>query len=315
MKRFSTLMASLVLLSALSPALAFSDVPADAWYADSVALCQEAGLMNGTGGDLFSPDAGLTLAEVMTVSARLHFQAHGGAGDFPSAPEDWGSGALATPSGAVLLSFHSCDLDRGLAYTYDTQIPRRLHLTLTVTRQELQALTPAGGPADAVLTLNGRQVLTGGLAPMENGETRMEFIAAPGSDYAAFSREFSSFLPAPATGLWYRNALWYAREHGLLDAQPQDAAFESPATRQDLAEWLVSALPVENLAPINTGGDPPDTTDPLVLSLYRAGILTGVDEAGSFGGERPLTRAQLAVVLARAADPARRVRYYTENLS
>ena len=135
----------------------------------------------------------------------------------------------------------------------------------------------------------------------------MEFISAAGSDFSAFSREFSSFLPAPATRLWYRNALWYARENGLLDAQPMDTAFECPATRQDLAEWLISALPVENLAPINAVDALPDTDDPQVLTLYRAGILTGVDEEGNFGGEQPLTRAQLAVVLARVADLERRI--------
>ena len=307
MKRFSTLIASLVLLSTLSPALAFSDVPADAWYSSSVTFCQETGLMNGTGRDHFSPGDPLTLAEVMTGSARLHHRTHGGTGDIPRAPDAWGTGAITTPSGAVLLSFRSSDLERGLTYTYDTQVPRRLHLTLRVTEQELWALTPAGGTANAALTLNGNRVLVGGLAPVKSGESKMEFIAAPGSDYAAFNHAFSSFLPALSTKLWYRNSLWYARENGLWDAQPMDTPFESPATRQDLAEWLASALPVENLRVLHAISALPDTTDPDVLTLYRAGILTGVDNQGTFGGEQRLTRAELAVVLARAADPARRV--------
>lgn len=315
MKRFLTLLASLSLLAAFSSALAFADVPADAWYADSVALCQESGLMKGTGPDAFSPEGGLTLAEVMTVSARLHYRAQGGTGAFPTAPAEWGTGSLATPSGAVLLTFNTCDLDRGLTYTYDSAFPRRLHLYLEVTPQELAALTPAGGPAEAVLTLNGKQTLTGGLAPAEDGSSRMEFTAGAGSDYTAFNRELSSFLPAPASGLWYRDALWYARENGLLDAQPKATAFEDPATRLDLVEWLVSALPVENFAPINTIAALPDTQDPEALLLFRAGILTGVDELGSFGGEQDLTRAELAVVLARITDPTRRVRLNTTGIS
>ena len=299
---------SLALTALLAlPAAALSDVPETAWYAGAVQVCLDRGLMKGTGSDTFSPDNTVTLAEVMTVAVRLHYQWSGGVGDPPAAPADWGTGALTTPAGAVLLRFDTCDLDRGLTYRYDQESPRRLHLYLTVSRAELAALTPAGGAAEAVLTLNGSAVLTGALAPAEGSQTRMEFVAASGSDYAAFNRELSAFLPAPATGLWYRDALWYAREHGLLEGQPMEAGFDEPAARLDLAEWLCSALPAEALPPINTVDALPDSTDPEVLALYRAGILTGVDESGAFAPYRTLSRAELATVLARLADPARRV--------
>lgn len=289
------------------PAGAFSDVPETAWYADAAQLCVDRGLLKGTGEDTFSPDNAVTLAEVMTVAVRLHYQAHGGTGDPPAAPDSWGTGALSTPSGATLLTFNTCDLDRGLTYRYDQESPRRLHLYLTVTAEERAALTPAGGPAQAVLTLNGVTVLTGGLAPAEGSANRMEFVADPGSDYTAFNRELSAFLPAPASGLWYRDALWYAREHGMVDGQPMEASFEEPAARQDLAEWLCSALPQSALTPINTVDILPDSSDPEVLALYRAGILTGVDSTGAFAPERTLSRAELATVLARVADPSLRV--------
>ena len=160
-------------------ALAFSDVPEGAWYADSVALCVEKSLLQGTGSDTFSPEGAVTLAEVMTVAARLHYSASGGQGDLPQAPEDWGTGAVTTPAGAPLLRFDTCDLDRDLTYRFDTESPRRLHLYLTVTESERRALTPAGGAASAVLILNGRQVLTGSLAPAEDNTTRVEFTADP----------------------------------------------------------------------------------------------------------------------------------------
>ncbi len=299
---------SLALTALLTlPAAALSDVPENAWYADAVQVCLDRGLMQGTGSDAFSPAATVTLAEVMTVAARLHYQWNGGGGVTPAAPADWGTGALTTPGGAVLLRFDTYDLDRGLTYRYDQEYPRRLHLYLTVTRSELAALTPAGGPAEAVLTLNGAYVLSGTLAPAEGSRTRMEFIAVSGSDYSTFNREFSAFLPAPATGLWYRDALWYAREHGLLEGQPMETSFEDPARRQDLAEWLCSALPPEALPPINRLDALPDSDDPDVLTLYRAGILTGVDATGAFAPEGTLTRAELAAVLARLAEPGRRV--------
>lgn len=48
-----------------------------------------------------------------------------------------------------------------------------------------------------------------------------------------------------------------------------------------------------------------------VLRLYRAGIFTGMDEAGTFSGSSTLTREQAATILARVLDPARRVRQDT----
>ena len=296
----------------LSPALAaeapaFSDVPPDAWYAGSVALCAQKGLLKGTGADTFSPGGAVTLAEVMTAAARLHDQSHGGTGSLPQAPEDWGTGAITTPGGAVLLSFDTCGADRDLTYHYDTQSPRRLHLYLTVTEAERRALTPAGGAASAVLVLNGEPVLSGSLAPAEDHPDRVELTAWPNTDYTRFNRQLASFLPAPAAGMWYRNALWYVREHGLLDSQPRETAFEDPASRLDLAEWICSALPPEALAPLSEVEALPDTADWAVLTLYRAGILTGTDAAGTFHGERGLTRAELAAVLARVAEPSLRL--------
>ena len=150
---------SLALTALLAlPAAALSDVPETAWYADAVQICLDRGLMKGTGSDTFSPDNAVTLAEVMTVAVRLHYQWSGGVGDPPAAPADWGTGTLTTPAGAVLLRFDTCDLDRGLTYRYDQESPRRLHLYLTVSRAELAALTPAGGAAEAVLTLNNTVV-------------------------------------------------------------------------------------------------------------------------------------------------------------
>lgn len=50
----------------------FSDVPANAWYADSVDYCKEHGLMDGVGDGKFNPNEPLTRAQMATVTARLH---------------------------------------------------------------------------------------------------------------------------------------------------------------------------------------------------------------------------------------------------
>ena len=72
-------------------------------------------------------------------------------------------------------------------------------------------------------------------------------------------------------------------------------------------EQITRSLPAEELTPINQVEMIPDTADQAALTLYRAGILTGVDASGAFAGNRGLTRAELAVVLARIVDPSRRV--------
>lgn len=70
------LMAFAMVLSLHIPALAavddtgFSDVAADAWYAEAVMYCRERGLMNGTTDTTFEPEASLTRAMLVTILYR-----------------------------------------------------------------------------------------------------------------------------------------------------------------------------------------------------------------------------------------------------
>lgn len=50
----------------------FRDVDPGAWYADSVYAACHLGLMRGEDQSCFAPDAGVTLAEAVTLAARLH---------------------------------------------------------------------------------------------------------------------------------------------------------------------------------------------------------------------------------------------------
>lgn len=77
MKQFGALFLSLALAFALT-ALAFatvedtgfSDVAADAWYAEAVTYCREHGLMAGVGSHQFAPESSLTRAMLVTVLWR-----------------------------------------------------------------------------------------------------------------------------------------------------------------------------------------------------------------------------------------------------
>ena len=48
----------------------FTDVNESEWYAESVESVYELGLMNGIGAGLFSPDTNVTVAEIITMTAR-----------------------------------------------------------------------------------------------------------------------------------------------------------------------------------------------------------------------------------------------------
>jgi len=48
----------------------FSDITSDAWYASEVKSTYELGLMNGTGGGMFTPNGNVTVAEAITMASR-----------------------------------------------------------------------------------------------------------------------------------------------------------------------------------------------------------------------------------------------------
>lgn len=50
----------------------FTDVPADQWYTDSVKQAFEMGLMKGTSDTVFEPQGNVTVAQAITMAARLH---------------------------------------------------------------------------------------------------------------------------------------------------------------------------------------------------------------------------------------------------
>lgn len=73
----------------------FSDVPANAWYANAVQTCLETGLMTGRGDGKFAPTAAVTYAEAAAMAARVYSLTHGDNGEVPPAKdgERWWAGA------------------------------------------------------------------------------------------------------------------------------------------------------------------------------------------------------------------------------
>ncbi len=73
----------------------FTDVAADSWYHENVALLYELGLTNGSGAGKYSPDSDVTLAEVAMFTARIHSIYYTGSADaFVSDTSNWYDGAV-----------------------------------------------------------------------------------------------------------------------------------------------------------------------------------------------------------------------------
>ena len=96
----------------------------------------------------------------------------------------------------------------------------------------------------------------------------------------------------------------------ILDGQFSE--FTRPATRGEVAEILSAALPDKALAAKKTAVSIPDVTGKerfgaAVYRLCRAGVVGGVDSAGNYAPERCITRAEVAAIATRMADPALRL--------
>lgn len=103
---------------------------------------------------------------------------------------------------------------------------------------------------------------------------------------------------------WYQDYLDYMRSADAT-LTPMLAHPEESCSRMQYLLLLNAALPSERglLSAINSITSLPDTDSGTVLAFYNAGILTGVDEYGTFDGEKSLTRAECAAMVSRIVRP------------
>ena len=175
----------------------FNDVSADAWYTEGVSAAYELGLMKGSGGGAFSPAGNVTVAEAVTMAARLHRR-----------------------------------------YT------------------------------------SGKDDLTQGTP-------------------------------------WYQVYVDYALDNGILSEDDFSGGYGENITRGQMAHLFTAALPEKELAAINAVNSIPDVNSSTphskdIFLLYRAGVLTGNDEQGTFTPDTPISRSQVAAIISRMALPALR---------
>ena len=108
---------------------------------------------------------------------------------------------------------------------------------------------------------------------------------------------------------WYAHYVDYARDNGIIDGDYKN--YDAAVTRSEFALMLSRAFPPEALAPRNTVEDNaiPDVLgsasySDAVYLLYRAGILTGSDAAGTFFPNDTLRRNEAAAIVVRMVNAA-----------
>ncbi len=114
----------------------FSDVPAGSWYYENVALLYELGLTNGQdGGSRFAPDQEMTVAEVLTMAARLRSLYEHGDGE--TGPGTYTGGAWYQPYAAYLQAMGIIGTEFNGAYTQPATRAQMAHILANTLPREL----------------------------------------------------------------------------------------------------------------------------------------------------------------------------------
>lgn len=120
--------------------------------------------------------------------------------------------------------------------------------------------------------------------------------------------------------LWYTPYVSYLKDSGVI-SEEFDESLERPASRAEVAHVLARALPAELFKNINadavtvgyaTGKFIRDVNDYTpyqqdILTLYRWGILSGIDENGTFCPSDTVRRSEVAAMVSRLVDSGLRI--------
>lgn len=319
-------------------AVTFSDVPADAWYAQGVALCAEKGIMVGTGDGAFSPDEILSFNQCMTLALRLYDLLHGGDGVLAPPPEDWvkptltltlADGTELTGHGNETVALRGVEGGRfrfgwwawGMMGMFTRE---NLHVTLEPDleknfdnpeyRAAMEMLGQWGNALEGPATVTvGDRVISGTVSCwIPTGDWGLSFYP-DGEDTAEVTQFLHSatYSDAPADNAWWRDGAWYRSQTEELREKSNLLIFrdeDCDASRWDFALTLYTAIgELPTLRTVEVPDLEQGYRSAVVHHLYEAGILTGVDPYGTFDGEGSFTRAQAAVMVARVLDESLRV--------
>ncbi len=117
------------------------------------------------------------------------------------------------------------------------------------------------------------------------------------------------------TDVWYSTYMDYALNHGIIDTDLSGRQGEK-ITRSEYVYIFSKALPAEAFAEINNipVGYIPDVKscntaeEKAIYKFYRAGIVLGTDDKGTFKPNSNISRAEVATILVRMMDNSFRVK-------
>ncbi len=124
--------------------------------------------------------------------------------------------------------------------------------------------------------------------------------------YQIHSKATGNPLPQ-IEGEWYMPYYQYCLDNGIITVQqfPLDC-LKKGATRFDMVAILDKAIPAYRMTEVRAvaDGEIPDVSEGqpyghIVYRWYRAGIVSGSDDKGSFKGDSGITRAEVAVILCK----------------
>ncbi|MDO4618744.1 MAG: S-layer homology domain-containing protein [Clostridia bacterium] len=143
-----------------------------------------------------------------------------------------------------------------------------------------------------------------------NNLTYAEAVKLAVSIYQA---KYDSGVKIKSGNPWYQPYVDYAKGSGIIN---KDYDWNAPATRADYMTIFYNAVRDEDLQPINevTYNSIPDVkknspSSEAIYTLYRAGIVTGSDEAHSCRPESYIMRSEMAAILTRIMEPSARVKF------
>ena len=116
---------------------------------------------------------------------------------------------------------------------------------------------------------------------------------------------------APKTEPWFRGFVEYAVMNELISAA-SFTNFDRAATRAEMVFIFSRALPMKEFTPVNTVNSLPDVNKDTsysesIFTFYRAGVVVGNDDKGTFAPEKNITRAEAAAIISRVILPATRI--------
>lgn len=146
-----------------------------------------------------------------------------------------------------------------------------------------------------------------------------ETIAVAARIHSLFHTGSADFKIQPGKP-WYTAYVEYASANGISKTEFLD--YTRPATRSEFVGMIAHSMPDHAFSAIGDVDDGAIPDVPMtrsyssdVYKLYRAGVISGSDKAGTFKPDSNITRKEAVAVLTRLADPTRRREITLKKLS